>query len=183
MKRKQKEVSVAPLSYTQQINLEKREENFWNKLFQPLPENLTDLPTHINWINLSFTDVSDEDLSFLVSRIKSINMLDLKDTAITFKGIEHLTKLENLSELRLKESANIDDECMNFLVQLTTLTLLQINDTSITPLGLTNIAALHNLKRLYLSLDIKEVSNQDLLKRIQIKIPGCEIIVNGTLNE
>ena len=80
-----------------------------------------------------------------------------------------------------RECANIDDDCVNYLVRLITLTLLQINDTGITDPALKNISALHNLKKLYLSLDIKEVYNQDLID--EIKIPECDIIVNETMYE
>lgn len=166
-----------PLSYTQKIKLERREKEFWKNYFPA--GNLEDLPTHFNWIKLSFTDVNDEELGFLVHRIKSINMLDLKDTAITCEGIKHLIKLEYLRELRLKESSSINDDCMEYITQLTSLTLLQINHTNITVDGLKNIAALSNLKSLYLSLDLNDQKIQTALKEIQLQIPQCDIIVNG----
>lgn len=177
MKRK-KPAPAGELSYTQRLKLERREREFWYKYFQA-PEDLADLPTHVNWVKLSFTDVDDEGLQFLVGRIKAINMLDLKDTNITAEGIRHLTKLESVRELRLKECRELDDSCMPYICQLTSLILLQINCTGITEEGLRHIGALKNLQTLFLSLDTERENVRATLYEIKRQLPSCDIVVNG----
>lgn len=176
MSRKKSKTNTS--SYTQTVQKQKREAAFW-RVFFGYSENLVDLPYHMNWVKLSFSNVSDEDLEFLTSRVRSIEMLDLKDTAITAEGIKHLLNLEYLSELRLKEAAFINDECLKYLGQLRCLTLLQVNYTAITPEGLKFLWGLTNLKELFLSFDTGEAAVREALDALHEALPSCEIIVNG----
>jgi len=172
-----KNQDAKPFSYTKQIGKEKREEVFWKRFFQ-VPD-LSAIPYHANWVKLSFTTVQDEDLEFLTKRIRSIEMLDLKDTAITHVGIKHLLALEYLGELRLKESVNIDDLCLRYIGQIQSLNLLQVNYTAITPDGLQHLKALYNLKTLFLSFDIEETNVRRALDDLKKALPGCEVVVRG----
>ena len=147
------------LSYTQQVKKNRREREFWDRFFQT-PENLDDIPGHMHWVKFSFSSITDEELGFFTDRVRSVNMLDLKDTRIGMDGIRHLLKMDFIGELRLKESLAIDDVCMPFISQLTSLKLLQLNGTGVTTAGLKYLESLVNLEQVFLSLDMNDDENR-----------------------
>lgn len=176
MKRKKEKPG---LSYTQQVKKNRREREFWDRFFQA-PENLDDIPGHMHWVKFSFSSITDEELGFFTDRVRSVNMLDLKDTRIGMDGIRHLLKMDFIGELRLKESLAIDDECMPFISQLTSLKLLQLNGTGVTTAGLKYLESLVNLEQVFLSLDMNDDENRQAVLAIKKRLPLCEVIVNGS---
>ena len=113
----------------------------------------------------------------MMSRIKSIKYLDLDEADITNKGINHLTQLDHIKELRLKGITAIDDGCMESLSKLKGLELLHLGGTSVTLNGLIQLGSLQNLKVLLLSLTATE---EIRIKMLELKklLPGCEFIFN-----
>jgi hypothetical protein len=176
-KKNKKEYPNGKLPYTQQLKQLKKESQFWERFgFTKTDE----IPTHVNHIDLRCSKITDDELGILVSRINSVNMLDLNDTGITCKGIEHLAKLEHLSELRLKECSELNDDCIPFLNQLTTLTLLHVKSTNITIDGILKLDSLTNLETLLFSADSIDAI-RDKLERLSAMLPKCELIVDGIM--
>lgn len=161
------------------MNKSKKEKYFWNKYFN-FPDKLENISPAIEHINLRCTEVDDEDLEFLVSRIKKIDFLDLDETAISNAGVKTLTKLISLKELRLKDNYAIDNNCIPELNTITSLELLHLGSTSITIDGILQLNALQNLKRLLFSMENTEDFD---VKMLQLKsiLSNCEFIINNKL--
>lgn len=160
-----------------------KEEKFWASLrfFARLPGDFEEIPAHINHFRCKDAGIDDYWLEKLVSAIKSINMLDLDENEITNEGIYHLTKLENLKELRLKECNLIDNGCLEYLNQIHSLELLHIGGTSITIDHLIKLNGLVKLKTLLVSSDLEKETVREILSPIGNELPECEFIVNHKL--
>ncbi|HEY9364235.1 MAG TPA: hypothetical protein VIQ00_13295 [Chitinophagaceae bacterium] len=157
-----------------------RERRFWAHFhyYARLPEDIDEIPACIKHVRCRTSEIDDYGLSQMVTVVKSIDMLDLDDTEITNEGIMHLTKLENLKELRLKECRQIDNDCLQYLNQITTLELLHLGGTAVTLDGLEKLISLKNLQTLLVSSDDEmEIVKIQLLK-IAAALPRCEFIVN-----
>ena len=130
-KLKNSKASGDSLSYTKQLRWNKAEKAFWAKYFNnpPAPE---DIPTHCNHLSFRSSDITDEEIGFLTSRITSIGMLDLDDAHITAEALRHLVLVEHLGELRLKGCTELDNDCVNYLTQLKGLELLHLVGTNVT---------------------------------------------------
>jgi len=155
----------------------KKEKAFWNKYFN-FPGGPADISPAIKHISFNCTEVDDEDLGYLVSRIKVIEMLDLELTQISNAGIKEIAKLKGLRELKLKDNYPISNDCIADLNKLTGLEMLHVRATSINIDGLLQLTALPNLKRLFFSEeDVDSISE----KMLQLKyiMPNCEFIIDG----
>jgi len=156
-----------------------KEQQFWSTFFYfNVPKHLTEIPAHIDRVNFRIWDhVEDDHLLLMLSKVKSINMLDLDETDITNEGIKYLTKLEQLKELRLKGIQQIDDDCMEQLNQIKDLELLHLGGTSVTLDGLSKLSDLQKLKVLLLSVpEAEEIKEKMLL--LNAMLPHCEFILN-----
>jgi hypothetical protein len=180
-KKKQREMPINNLSYTNQLKWNKAEKAFWAKYFNnpPAPENI---PKHRDRLSFRSSDITDEEIGFVVTRISSINMLDLDDAYITSKTVEHLTRLEHLGELRLKGCTELYDDCVTYLTQLKGLELLHLVGTNITLEGLVGMHPLSDLKKLFISVDPKEKIEATML-RIREELPQCAFYINYRLYE
>jgi len=156
-----------------------KEEKFWSAFFYfNVPKNKIEIPEHLHRVNFRLWDhVCDRDLLRMVSRVKSINMLDLDETDITNNGIQHLTQLHHLKELRLKRIKAIDDECLQYINNFSDLELLHLGGTSVTPDGIIKLSSLKKLKVLLLSFtDGHEINEK--MNQLHKLLPCCEFILN-----
>ena len=139
---------------------------------------MDEIPVHIERVNFRIWDhVNDDHLLLMVSKVKSINMLDLDETAITNEGIKHLTRLEQIKELRLKGIAAIDNTCMEYLNKLKDLELLHLGGTAVTLDGLMKLSSLQKLKVMLLSIPMDEEIKEKMLQ-LKALLPHCEFILN-----
>jgi hypothetical protein len=156
-----------------------KEENFWSAFFYfNVPKNKIELPAHLHRVNFKLWDhVCDMDLLRIVSKVKSINMLDLDNTDITNRGIQHLTQLHQLKELRLKGIKAIDDDCLQYLNTFSELELLHLEGTSVTLDGMTKLSSLKKLKVLLLSFTANPEIKEKMIQ-LHTLLPSCEFILN-----
>lgn len=156
-----------------------KEEQFWSTFcYFNLPKNRVTIPPDLERVNFRIWDhVNDEHLLMMMSRVKSINYLDLDETNITNEGVKHLTQLHHIKELRLKGITAIDDSGMGSLNKLKGLELLHLGGTSVTLNGLTQLGSLQNLRVLLLSLTASEEVRKKMLELKKL-LPGCEFIFN-----
>ena len=154
-KEKKNKAPENSLSYTKQLKWNKQEKAFWTKYFNNPPEPEA-IPTHSNYLSFRSSDITDEEIGFLVNRITSIEQLDLDDAYITKEAIKHLTRLKHIGELRLKGCTELYDDCVPYLVQLKCLKLLHLVGTNITLGGLINMQYLADLEKLFLYVNISE---------------------------
>lgn len=94
-------------------------------------------------------DFSDEQMNVLLKLEDQIIWLDLSDTKITDKGLQHVAKLKNLTRLHLDNTA-ISDRGLSYLKNLEHLLYLNLYRTSISDKGLESLSGIKNLKALYL---------------------------------
>jgi len=161
------------------MNKKKKEINFWKKYFN-FPGGLIAIPPAIKHISFNCTDVDDEDLAYLVSRIKTIETLDLELTQISNYGIKEIATLQGLKELKLKDNYPIDNNCIPDLNTITSLEVLHLGYTSVTIDGLLQLTALTHLKRLLFSMESIEGMQLKMLQ-LQAFLPHCELVINSKL--
>ena len=154
-----------------------KEKYFWKRQFNI--SRLEDIPKEIKRYNFRDTEVDDEWLFWITASVKVIHQLDLDNTLVTDEGIKHLSKLESITELRLKGCHSISNACLGDLKKLMGLELLHLGGTAVDLSSIHELKALKNLKMLLLSSnDSVEiiVEKAATFKKI---FPSCEIIING----
>lgn len=154
-----------------------KEAKFWSNFCDfNLAGGVNEIPTSFKRVTFRLYNVDDEGLLKMVSYVKSIDQLDLDGTDITNEGIAHLTQLEQLKELRLKECMAIDNGCIDFLCEIQSLELLHLGGTGVNPDGLEKLGCLRNLKLLLISAS---EGDEEFLSKIEAALPPeCEFLVN-----
>ncbi len=156
-----------------------KEQQFWSTFAYFSKPQLPDgIPTHLERVNFRiWNHVDDEQIEMMVTHVQSINMLDLDETEITNHGIQLLTKLSFIKELRLKGCREIDDEAIPHINNIKGLELLHIDGTSISINGVLQLRADHPLRMLLIGIDDPERHHNELTIIAQ-RFPDCEFIVN-----
>lgn len=154
-----------------------KEEQFWNDFFYfNVPAQLDAVPLHLERANFRRYHVDDEGIAMMMTAVLSIYQLDLDETDITGEAIRMLTKLDYVTELRLKNCEGIGDSCVPDLYQIKGLELLHLGGTSITVQALIEGGTFSDLKRLFISYDDEDAT---ILENLAILLPkDCELIVN-----
>ncbi|WP_316842719.1 hypothetical protein [Pedobacter gandavensis] len=159
-----------------------KEEQFWNDFFYfNVPPHLDAVPVHLQRANFRYYHVDDEGIAKMITAVLSVYQLDLDGTDITNEAIRLLSKLEYVTELRLKECQGIDDGCVPDLYQIKGLELLHLGGTAITVPALIENGPFKDLKQLFISDD---TDDKQALEELAILLPkDCELIVNHKLFE
>jgi hypothetical protein len=153
-------------------------ESFWsNFLYFNKLAHLEEITPHLRRVNFRLHGVNDEGLLLMMNKVKSIDMLDLDETAITNEGIRYLLNLTYLKELRLKGCNEIDEGCLPYLNQMHSLELLHLGSTAITVDGIFQLSSLTNLHTLLLSAPTDNGIQEKVIKLSALH-PQCEFIVN-----
>src|SRR5437016_6492091 len=100
-------------------------------------------------VSLRNTRATDVELSMLKS-LTGLRSLDVAYTSITNAGVERLTSLRSLQELRLR-GCQVTDDGMVGLEGLTILQILDLGLTAITDKGLEHLKAVKSLRSLQLT--------------------------------
>jgi hypothetical protein len=123
------------------------------------------------------TNLDDVGLEH-VSRVPTLENLDLQYTKITDAGLACLQHLPGLKVLRLKENAQLTDACIPHLLRLNALVELQIHETSIDQHGLDRLEAMKNLRHIVLDAYTGNYSF-DMLLALSTRMPACTILAKG----
>lgn len=154
------------------MNKKKKEKRFWKSYFGVTCASL--VPEKIKRLAWKEQSVTDEDLEFLCSRVKYIFQMDLDHNLVTNNGIEYLTLLSGIEELRLK-GLNIDDSSIKFIEKINGLRLLHLAGTNISSDGIGRLSSLTSLEKLLCTPDpIDPIP----LRKFKESLPNCELIVN-----
>ena len=115
-------------------------------LVMPLANN-----NNLLQVNLSLTDkdVGDVEVGRLASLASHLTWLNLAGTKVTDAGIKNLSSHKNLTRLHLEKTA-ISDAGLVALTSLDNLEYLNLYGTKVTNNGLKELAKLKNLKKVYL---------------------------------
>lgn len=172
---RKKSSNPTELPYTKRLKKEKEERMFWKGLGL---EDEGETSYHFNHVDFRESNVTDDQLHLLVTRVKSVNMFDLNGTDISCEGIKALAKLESLNELRLKECNNISNDCIPVLNEIVSLKLLYVKSTPITVDGLLGLTNLTNLRELFFSGT--PVENMEAkIRSLEALLPECKLIMDG----
>ena len=127
-----------------------------------------------NWeveFHLRGRGLNDEGLAN-VSALKSVVVLNLRDTQITSAGLVHLKRLTQLRRLHL-ERTKVDDKGIENLTGLSNLEYLNLYATKITDKSLDSLADLKNLRQLYLwQTDVTD----DGVSKLKKALPELKIV-------
>lgn len=107
-------------------------------------------------VNANRTKITDDDLKGVGEFLKMTD-LSLEETAITDKGLAHLTKLDGLVWLNLYRT-KIGDEGLKHVAKLKRLELLPIGETKVTDKGLAHLKKMTQLT--YLGLRGNNVTDK-----------------------
>lgn len=159
------------------MHLRGKEKHFWKCNFGI--SKLTDIPLEISGYKSIDSEIDDQFLFYLTSRVSIIHGIYLKFTNITDEGVKHISTVTALLELTLRDHKNITNECLPYLNKLTDLEYLDILKTKITLEELPTLSQLQNLKELHVS---SESTDEEYLlgKVIAMKniLPNCIVYIN-----
>jgi Leucine-rich repeat (LRR) protein len=159
------------------MKFDKKEKHFWRSNFNI--GNLAAVPLEMNGFKSIDTEVDDQFLFYLTSRVPTIHGIYLKFTNVTNEGVKHISKIQNLLELTLREHNDITKECIPYLNKLVDLEYLDILKTKISLEDLPALSNLQNLKELYVSSENteKEYILEQIINLKEI-LPNCIVYVN-----
>jgi hypothetical protein len=140
---------------------------------------LTKLRAFTNLKSASFFASGLDDVGLrYVADVPTIENLNLQDTRISNEGLSVLERLPYLKYLRLKENAQLSNECIPHLLKLKQLVDLQIHETSIDQYGVEQLVAMGNLTDI--CLDVwKDNFSFDKLLDLSNRMPQCRILAKG----
>jgi Leucine-rich repeat (LRR) protein len=159
------------------MHLKGKEKHFWKSWFNI--SSLVDIPLEISGFKAIDDEVEDQDLLYLTSRIRTIHGIYLKFTHVTDDGVKHISTIQNLSELTLREHKNITNASIPYLNKLVDLEYLDILKTEIQLEDLPGLFNLQNLKELYVTSE--NLEEEYLLEHvITMKeiLPNCILYIN-----
>jgi hypothetical protein len=158
---------------------DKKELFFWESHFNIKNHQLKNLDPKVDRLRFIDTNLDDQSLFYITSRIKIIGHLDLKNTDITDTGVYYLTSLESIKELRLQECNGISPQCIPDLNKLISLEVLNITHTAISLDDARGLTDLQNLRELYISSQENEHNIEEKIMALKLIIPGCEVTIYG----
>ncbi|MGB4843262.1 MAG: hypothetical protein WBP16_02220, partial [Ferruginibacter sp.] len=97
---------------------------------------------------------------------------------ITNKGVEHLTKMDFIKELRLKGIREINNDCIVHLNKINGLELLHVKGTSVTIEGILKLDSKPELKELFFSAKDDEITKEKMLELKKL-MPDCSFTIDG----
>ena len=156
--------------------LTKTEKKFWQRHYRI--EKLADIPHEMKGIVSIDSDLDDDFLFYVTSRVPIIRAFDLENTDITDEGVKLISIVKHVEKLELKSSKQITKACLTYINNLRELKLLNLMKTNISLNDITILKDLPNLEELYMSSE--ESDEYNLEKVIQLKeiLPNCRVFIN-----
>jgi hypothetical protein len=153
----------------------KNEKQFWRSYFDTIPSKA---PAECDHINFNLEErLEDMDMLWLTERLKSVRRLDLKETDITDKGIQYLSRLIDIRQLNLK-GTYVTEKCIPHLLKMSNLEYLHFNEHPIPLKEIKNLKKLAKLTDLFFHVD--ESAEKHAIMELHAKWPKCKIhILNG----
>jgi hypothetical protein len=127
--------------------------------------------------NFCASGLDDVGLGY-VSDVPTIERLNLQDTRVTNEGLSVLERLSKLKYLRLKDNAQLSNECIPHLLKLKQLVNLQIHETSIDQYGLNQLTVMGTLTDICIDVCGDNHSFVGLLN-LSARMPRCRILAKG----
>lgn len=159
------------------MHLKGKEKHFWRSFLNT--SNLADIPSEMSGFKAIDDEVDDQFLFYLTSRIPTIYRIYLKFTNVTDEGVKHISIIQNLEHLTLREHKNITNKSIPFLNKLVDLEYLDVLKTEIQLEDLPGLFQLQKLKELYVSSE--NLDKEYLLEHVVTMkeiLPNCILYIN-----
>ena len=158
------------------MKFSKEEKKFWQTHYHfDKPSQL-----HENWQQVWSVDGIEDDyfFYFFTLRVTTIIEVHLKDTLISDKAIEYMTKFTKLRSLYLRKHKNITKESILFFNQMKSLESLNITRTQITLTDLCNNLNNPSLREVFLDSDENEENIEEKAFVLKDRMPNCDVYLN-----
>ena len=158
------------------MKFSKEEKNFWQTHYHfDKPSQL-----HENWQQFWSVDGNEDDefFYFFTLRVTSIIEVHLKDTQITDKAVEYMTKFKELNNLFLRKHQNITKASIPFFNQMKSLESLNLTRTQITLTDLCELLNNQSLKEVFLDSEENEENILEKAFILKQRMPNCDIYLN-----
>ncbi|WP_157495819.1 hypothetical protein [Flavobacterium sp. WG21] len=169
------------------MKLKGEEKTFWWHFCQI--NDSKDIPKKVDAIaGIDDPDYNDKYFKILTDKVKIIDSIYLKETALTDEGVQHISKVKQLKSLTLMKHPNITKNSLPYLKQLTDLEYLDIWRTGIDLADLIALDGLKNLKKVFVSslTEVKgtfpELNSEQILEHIitlEDIFPDCTFYVDN----
>jgi len=163
------------------MKLSKEEKKFWQRHFRI--DKLENIPKEMTGYTAIDENNDDEFMFYLSRRVTVIPEIYLKSTLITDEGVEHISKIQQLKELTLRDHSKITKSSIPYFNQMPYLERLNITLTKITLCDLCENLNNQNLKEVFVSSE--EVEENILEKGFILKerMPNCNIYLDTCYTE
>ncbi len=158
------------------MKLSKKEKDFW--LCKYNIKAVTKIPSEMNGVVSIDSEVDDEYLFYLTSRVPIIRKFDLENTNITNVGVKLISKVQQCESLQLIQSRYITAECLADINQMESLRILNLLKTSISLKDIRVLDNLKNLEELHISSKEAKEHVRAIIASFKKVSPGCRIFLN-----
>ncbi len=162
------------------MKLSKEEKKVWQKHFRI--EKLENIPKQMTGFSSIDGDADDELMFYFAKRV-AIPEIYLKCTFVTDEGISHISKIQQLKELTLRDHQKVTKASIPYFNQMQSLERLNITLTKITLTDLCESLNSQSLKEVFISSedDEKEVEEKGFI--LKERMPNCNIYLDTCFNE
>ncbi len=163
------------------MKLPKEEKKFWQRHFRI--EKLEDIPTEMTGYTAIDENNDDEFMFYLSKRVNIIPEIYLKSTLVTDEGVGHISKIQQLKELTLRDHPKITKASIPYFNQMHYLERLNITLTKITLSDLCDQLNNQNIKEVFVSSkeDEKNILEKGFL--LKERMPNCNIYLDACYTE
>lgn len=158
------------------MKLSKEEKKFWQRHFRI--EKLEDIPNEMPGLTSIDTTDDDDYLFYLTQRVTVIPEIYLKGTLVTDEGVAHISKIQLVKELTLREHDKVTKASIPYFNQMKHLELLNITKTKITLSHLSEQLNNQSLKEVFLDSEDDEENILEKAFILKERMPTCNIYVD-----
>ena len=135
---------------------------------------------HKNWHQFWSVDGGDDDdfFYFFTLRVTTIIEVHLKESLITDKAVEYMTKFEGLKILYLRKNRNVTKGSVPYFNQMKSLESLNVTKTKITLQDLCECLNNQNLKEVFLDSEDEEKNLEEKAFILKERMPNCDIYLD-----
>lgn len=157
------------------MKLSKEEKKVWQKHFGI--EKLENIPTELTAYS-SIDGYADDELMFYLAKRVAITKMYLKCSFVTDEGVVHISKIQQLSELHLRDHKQISRASIAHFNKMPFIERLNITLTSISLTDLCEHLNNQNLKEVFLSSEEDEKKIEEKGFILKERMPNCNIYLD-----
>jgi hypothetical protein len=157
------------------MKLTKEEKKIWQRHFRI--EKLENIPKEMTGYTSIDGDADNELMFYLAKRVSTPEMY-LKCTLVTDEGVGHISKIQRLKDLTLRDHKKVTKASIHHFNQMQQLEKLNITLTKITLSDLCESLNNQSLKEIFLSSEEGEKDIEEKGFILKERMPGCDIYLD-----